>query len=319
MARLLAMAGNEVRIWCHEEDVAAEILESRENSKYLPGVALPRAIGCTTDIAEAVPVAEVLVMATPTPYLRRVCEKMAPLVDSEQVVVGVAKGIEEDTLMLGSQIVEDVCGEMQTAGLYGPSHAEEVARGLPTMVVATSRDHRLAQFVQRLFNQERFRVYTNTDFLGVELGAALKNVIAVGAGICDGLGFGDNALSGLVARGLAEITRLGVVMGARRGTFAGLTGLGDLITTCFSEHGRNRSVGLRLAKGETLEQITESMSMVAEGVRTSRAVRALSQRHNVVMPISNEVCAILFDEKPARKAVEDLMTRPLKPELDEVF
>lgn len=319
LATVLVQSGHRVTVWGVEEDYVPQIAAGRENVRYLPGVTLPDEIVWTTDLAAAVVGADVVVMATPTLYMRPVCRTLKPLLEPEQTVVNVAKGIEDETLLLGSRIIRDVCGEVRLAGLYGPSHAEEVARGLPTTVVATSRDQKLARRVQELFIGERFRVYTNTDFLGVELGAALKNVIAIAAGICHGLGFGDNAMSALVARGLAEITRLGVVMGARRGTFAGLTGLGDLITTCFSPHGRNRQVGIRIAKGETLEEITQSMKMVAEGVRTSLAARALAQRHNVVTPITNEVCLILFEHKNPRQAVEDLMSRPPKPELDEVF
>jgi len=233
------------------------------------------------------------------------------------VIVNVAKGIEEETLLPGSGIVRDVLGEVRLAGLYGPSHAEEVARGLPTTVVATSSDGEHAEFVQHLFFSDSFRVYTNTDVVGVELGAALKNVIAVAAGICDGLGLGDNAKSALVTRGLAEITRLGVALGARRDTFSGLTGLGDLITTCYSPYGRNRAVGLRIGRGERLQQIVDSMAMVAEGVRTAKAAKALSARHNVETPITDEVCRVLFEDKSPLEAVGDLMQRSPKAELDD--
>ncbi len=201
-------------------------------------------------MAECVSGADMVVAATPTPYLRSVCERLAPHLTDGQPVVNVAKGIEEGTLLLGSQVIEDVCGPCRLAGLYGPSHAEEVARELPTTVVATSREPALAEAVQAAFMRPTFRVYTNTDILGVELGAALKNVIAIAAGICDGLGFGDNAKSALITRGLAEMARLGVAMGARAETFSGLTGLGDLITTCVSPYGRNRAVGERIGRGE---------------------------------------------------------------------
>jgi len=259
-----------------------------------------------------------VVAATPTLYLRSVCERIRPHLRPGQPVVNVAKGIEEGSNLLGSQVIAEVCGDdVPLAGLYGPSHAEEVARGLPTTVVATGRDHELAARVQRIFMGPTFRVYTNTDVVGVELGAALKNVIAIAAGICDGLGFGDNAKSALLTRGLAEMARLGVAMGARAETFAGLTGLGDLITTCVSPYGRNRAVGMRIARGETLEQVLASMDQVAEGVRTTRSACALADRYGVEMPISRAVHAVLFEGKDPLEAGKELMARAPRPEHDE--
>lgn len=319
LALVLAGRGHDVTVWGAEPDYVPQIAASRENSKYLAGVSLPPQIRWSADMADCVPDAEFIVMATPTLYMRPVCERLRELLRPGVPVVNVSKGIEEKTLLLGSQIVRDVCGPVPLAGLYGPSHAEEVARGQPTTVVAASDDGALAEAVQGIFFADRFRVYTNTDVLGVEIGAALKNVIAIAAGIGDGLGFGDNAKSALICRGLAEIARLGVAMGARRGTFAGLTGLGDLITTCISPHGRNLRVGRRVGQGETIEAITGSMAMVAEGVRTSLAANRLAERHGVEMPITREVCLMLFEHKPPMQAVHDLMTRAPRPELDEVF
>ena len=318
LAILLDGIGHEVTIWGVDPDYIGQMRESRRNPRYLEGIEIPDTVGLTSDMGECVEPAEMLVAATPTVYLREVCERMKPHLRPAQLVVNVAKGIEEDTLLTGSQMIEDVCGEdILLAGLYGPSHAEEVARGMPTTVVATSKKAELAREVQKALMCSTFRVYTNTDVIGVELGAALKNVIAIAAGVCDGLDFGDNAKSALLTRGLAEIRRLGVAMGGRPATFAGLTGLGDLITTCISPHGRNRSVGVRIGRGETLDEILQDMEKVAEGVRTTRSACELARRYDVEMPITREVYAMLFGEKGPREAGRDLMMREPRPELDE--
>ncbi len=316
LALVLHGNGHRVTIWSVDPDYARQMRRTRRNPRYLEGIDLPEGIEFCSDMADCVPPSDVVVAATPTLYLREVCGRLAPHVRSEQIVVNVSKGIEEGTLMLGREVIADVCGQgTRLAGLYGPSHAEEVARNMPTTVVATSRDVERARRVQDLFMCPTFRVYTNTDVIGVELGAALKNVIAIAAGICDGLDFGDNAKSALLTRGLAEITRLGVAMGARRETFAGLTGLGDLITTCVSPYGRNRSVGIRIARGESLEEITDSMQQVAEGVRTVRSACALAKRHGVEMPITRAVYGALFEGRDPRTAAVALMERDPKPEL----
>jgi glycerol-3-phosphate dehydrogenase (NAD(P)+) len=317
LAKVLAERGHAVTVWGYDEDLIPEIGRRGENERYLAGVQLPPEITWTTDLATCVGGAAVVVMATPTPFLRSVCERVREHLGRDAVVVTVAKGIEEETLALGSGIVGEVCGAKRVAGLFGPSHAEEVARRMPTTIVATSRDAAVAERVQGLFFSDYFRVYTNPDMLGVELGAALKNVIAIAAGICDGMGLGDNAKSALICRGLAEIARLGVAMGADARTFAGLTGLGDLITTCISPHGRNLRVGRRIGAGETLTEVLASMRMVAEGVRTSRSARALAAREGVEMPITEEVYRVLFEDKPPREALHDLMTREPKAELDQ--
>ena len=315
---LLQRRGHQVTIWGVEPAYMDEMRRTRRNPRYLADVEIPEAIALTGEMAECVPQNDIVVMATPTLYMRSVCERARAHLKAGQLLVNVAKGIEEKTLLTGSQIIEDVCGKDKlVAGLYGPSHAEEVARAMPTIVVATSRRPELARRVQAVFMGPRFRVYTNTDVIGVELGAALKNVIAIAAGVCDGLGFGDNAKSALLTRGLAEITRLGVAMGARAATFAGLTGLGDLITTCVSPFGRNLKVGTRIGRGETLQQILDSMQQVAEGVRTTISACALADRCGVEMPITREVHAVLFGGKDARQAGRDLMTRDPRPELDE--
>lgn len=315
---LLHRIGHNVTIWGVEAAYVEQMRRTRLNPRYLAEVEIPGAIGLTSEMADCVPASDVLVAATPTIYMRSVCERLAPHLKPEHLIVNVAKGIEEGTLLTGSQIVADICGKhVQVAGLYGPSHAEEVVRGMPTTVVATSRNPALASLVQQVFMCPTFRVYTNSDTIGVEMGAALKNVIAIAAGVCDGLGLGDNAKSALLTRGLAEIMRLGVAMGARAATFAGLTGLGDLITTCVSPYGRNRAVGVRIARGETLDQILASMEQVAEGIRTTRSACELADRYGVDMPITREVYATLFEGKQPKAAIRDLMQRAPRPELDE--
>jgi len=317
LALLLEHNGYEVTLWGVEPDYVEQMRRTRTNPRYLPGIELPPTLGLSSEMGECVPGSPVLVMATPTPYLRAVCQRLKPHLGAGHLLVNVAKGIEEGTNLLGSQLVAQVCGDgVPQAGLYGPSHAEEVARRLPTTVVATSREVGLAERVQRMFMCPTFRVYTNPDVTGVELGAALKNVIAIAAGICDGLGFGDNAKSALLTRGLAEITRLGLAMGARAETFAGLSGLGDLITTCVSPYGRNRAVGMRLARGESLDEIVASMDQVAEGVRTTRSALALARRHGVEMPITRAVYAVLFEGRQPMDAAMELMERAPRPEHD---
>ncbi|MFO7957001.1 MAG: NAD(P)H-dependent glycerol-3-phosphate dehydrogenase [Candidatus Brocadiia bacterium] len=315
LAILLDKNGHDVTVWGVEPDYVDEMRRTHLNPRYLPDVELPEAVKLTARMAECVPDADLVVTATPTVYLRSVCQRLAPHLRPDHLVVNVAKGIEEDTLLPGSAVVRDVCGgDFRLAGLFGPSHAEEVARELPTTVVATGEDEAAARVVQSAFMCRTFRVYTNTDVTGVELGAALKNVIAIAAGVCDGLGFGDNAKAALLTRGLAEIARLGVAMGARPETFAGLTGLGDLITTCVSPYGRNRSVGVRLARGESLDEIVESMDQVAEGVRTTRSACALAEKHGVEMPIARAVHAVLFEGEDPLEAGMALMEREPKPE-----
>jgi len=318
LAVLLDGYGHKVTVWGVEPGYVDEMRRTRLNPRYLADVRIPDSVALTSEMAECVPASEIVVTATPTIYMRSVCERLAPFLKPEHFVVNVAKGIEEKTLLTGSQIVLDVCGkDKAVAGLYGPSHAEEVARGLPTTVVATHQRLEVARQVQAAFMGPRFRVYTNTDVIGVELGTALKNVIAIAAGVCDGLGFGDNAKSALLTRGLAEITRLGIAMGARPATFAGLTGLGDLITTCISPYGRNLMVGRRIGRGETLQQILDSMDQVAEGVHTTVSACALADKYGVDMPITREVYTVLFGGKDPHQAGRDLMTRDPKAEHDE--
>jgi glycerol-3-phosphate dehydrogenase (NAD(P)+) len=317
LAMLLDWNGHQTVLWGAEPGYVRQMAETRLNPRYLPGIEIPRSVRLSADLADCVPSCQVVVMATPTVYLRGICQQIRGHLRDDQFVVNVAKGIEEGSLLLASQVIGEVCGDgRRLAGLYGPSHAPEVSRRMPTTVVATSPDPELAHRAQRLFMSPTFRVYTNTDVTGVELGAALKNVIAIAAGVCDGLGFGDNAKSALLTRGLAEMARLGVAMGARAETFAGLSGLGDLITTCISPYGRNRAVGMRIAQGESLAQILRTMDQVAEGVRTTKSACALADRYAVTMPITRAVHAVLFDGVDPLRAGSELMGRAPRPEHD---
>jgi glycerol-3-phosphate dehydrogenase (NAD(P)+) len=286
----------------------------RENVRLLPGVAIPPSVLLTTDIDEAVERADLLITAIPTVHLRATLEPIAAALPPGIPLVSLAKGLENQTFRRPTEIVLEVLGTRGVAVLSGPSHAEEVARGLPTTLVAASDDLPLARSIQQAFSTEHFRVYTNLDLVGVELAAALKNVIGIAAGINDGLGFGDNSKSALLTRGLAEMARFGVALGARADTFWGLAGMGDLITTCISRHGRNRAVGERLARGESLREIQEGTAMVAEGVFSARSVYEKSQRMGLPMPISTEVYRVLYEQKNPRAAVTDLMLRELRSE-----
>ena len=318
LAILLAgRPGHRVCLWSARADNAQLLQQHRENVHLLPGVAIPPEVELTADVT-ALAGADVWVSAIPTVYLRstlaRVRHELGERFSAPSVVVSLTKGIEIGTFRRPSEIIAGALGPVPVVVLSGPSHAEEVSRGRPTSVVAASAAADLASQVQRWFNTERFRVYTNRDPLGVELGGALKNVIGVAAGACDGLGYGDNAKAALMARGLEEMTRFGVALGAEAATFAGLAGLGDLITTCVSKHGRNRLVGERLARGEGLETILASTSRVAEGVTTTRAVYERLGQPGRDMPITTEVYRVLYEGKAPADAVNDLMLRSPKKE-----
>jgi glycerol-3-phosphate dehydrogenase (NAD(P)+) len=304
----------DVRLWTRTPERATELLRDRENCKLLPGVPIPPGIRVTSLIAQAVDRADMIVAAVPTRFLRDTFGPLAAHIPARVPVVSVAKGLEIGTLMRPSQIIVDVLGDRAVAALGGPSHAEEIARRMPAGVVAASADKFLAERVQSLFNTDRFRVYTNADIVGVELAGAIKNVIAIAAGICDGLGFGDNAKSGLVTRGLVEMIRFGTALGADAETFNGLAGLGDLVTTCFSRHSRNRHVGECLGKGQTLAQVAADMQGIAEGITTTRSVAELAAKQAIEMPIAAEVYAVLFENKPPAEATAALMMRPPRDE-----
>ena len=304
--------GHDVRLWARRADAADAIRQSRRNEPYLPGAEIPDGVTVTSDLDAGIDRADVWLVAVPSQTVRAVLAPLAERVGEEITVVSVAKGIENETLLTTSAVLRDVLPEAdpdRLGVLYGPSHAEEVALGRPTSVVAAFPDLNVAAQVQALFMRPSLRVYTNADVLGVEIGGSVKNVMAVAAGMSDGLGLGDNAKAALVTRGLAEITRLGTALGARPETFAGLAGLGDLVVTCFSQHSRNRGFGERVGRGETAGEALGHSTMVVEGVRTTESVRQLAQRHGVEMPITEAVYAILFQGMDPADAVGHLMER----------
>ncbi len=303
-----------VSLWARNADHASEMVKTRENKRLLPGITIPDSIEVTSDISAAVADSDLLVMAVPTAFLRNCLSEISVHLTDDRPVVSVIKGIENETFQRPSEIIGEVLGSRAVVSLSGPSHAEEITRRLPASVVAASGDLALARRVQQTFTTDRFRVYTNVDIIGVELAAALKNVIAIAAGICDGLGYGDNAKSALMTRGLVEMTRFGTSLGAEAQTFTGLAGMGDLITTCASPYSRNRKVGERLGAGETLEEILESMDAVAEGVWTTRSVHELAEQRGIEMPITAEVFSVLFEDKRAAEATNSLMMRPPRDE-----
>lgn len=322
---LLTQGGHRVTLWGAFEESIERLLQNRENRRLLPGARIPGGVRLTANDADCFHDCTLALSAVPTQYMRGVWERVGRYLPNGTPIVSVAKGIENQTLLRPTQIIADVLGgkkSVQTgptcawplAVLSGPNIAAELAKYLPATSVAASDDPAIAQRVQTTFSTEWFRVYTNTDVLGVELAGATKNVIALAAGILDGLAAGSNAKAALVTRGLVEITRLGVAMGALEVTFQGLAGLGDLITTCISPQGRNRSVGEQIGKGRQLEQILGDMSSVAEGVATTRSVRELARRYKVEMPITEAVHAVLFEGKDVLSALSDLMSRDPKPE-----
>lgn len=315
IALLLAQSPNHrVTLWSAREENFRILREHRENRRLLPGVPIPPAVQLTTDIGEATTNADLWITAIPTIYLRTTLAPVAPRLVRATPVLSLTKGLENGTFLRPTEIIEQVLGPRPVAVLSGPSHAEEVSRGLPATLVVASEEPDLARSVQQRFSTDRFRVYTSEDVTGVELGGALKNIIGIAAGISDGLGFGDNAKAALLTRGVVEMARFGVALGAEHTTFFGLAGIGDLITTCISRHGRNRYVGERLGQGEKLSAILAGMTMVAEGVYTSRSVYDKAARMGIVMPITAEVYRVLYEDKEPRQAVTDLMLRAPKGE-----
>jgi glycerol-3-phosphate dehydrogenase (NAD(P)+) len=314
LAVLLHGNGHKVALWGRLPEEVEPIIAAGENKAFLPGVKIPREILLTLDAPSALREAELVVLAVPSHGMRPICEKVRDFLPPGLPLVSVAKGIETETGARMSEVIAQVLKTDRIIALSGPSHAEEVGRGIPTAVVVAAKDHAFAAIAQKVFMNERFRIYTHDDILGVELGGALKNVIAIAAGACDGIGFGDNTKAALCTRGLAEMTRLGVALGARRETFFGLSGVGDLIVTAFSRHSRNRGFGERLGKGETPGQIAASTQMVAEGVKTAKSAWQLARRHGVDVPITRQVHAIIYEGQAPKQAVRDLMTREAKPE-----
>ena len=318
LAVVLHKNGHEVTMWSIAQDEIDMLKKEREHKDKLPGVKIAEEIGLTTDLKEAISGRDMLVVAVPSPYIRSTAKSMAPYVEDGQLLVSVAKGIEEGTLMTLSAILEQEIPQAEVAVLCGPSHAEEVGIGLPTTLVAGAKRKETAELVQSTFMNEVLRVYTSPDVLGMELGASLKNVIALAAGMADGLGYGDNTKAALITRGISEIGRLALKMGAKYETLSGLTGIGDLIVTCASKHSRNRKAGMLIGEGYTMEEAMKEVKMVVEGVYSAKAAMELSAKYDVSMPIIEQVNEVLFDGKSAKEAVMDLMLRDKKPEHDDL-
>jgi glycerol-3-phosphate dehydrogenase (NAD(P)+) len=316
LALLFHKAAVEVRLWSRDPEHAGQLARSRVNERHLPGIVVPDSILITATAAEAAAGTDLIVAAVPTSYLRSTLAALAGDLPSGIPVLSVVKGIEYGTFARPSQIIADALGARPISVLSGPSHAEELARGLPASVVVSGPFESLNEQVRTVLSHEAFRVYTSTDALGVELAGALKNILGIAAGICDGLALGDNAKAALLTRGLVEIARLGVRLGACLETFYGLAGVGDVVTTCYSPYGRNRSVGERIGRGETLEHVLAGMVNVAEGVPTTRSVFSLAAQRGVEMPITSALYQVLFEHKPPRDAVVDLMVRLPKAEIE---
>ncbi len=318
LALLLYHNGHKVTLWSALEDEVTLLRTKRENPDKLPGVKLPEDMPVTSDLNEAVEGMDMLVLAVPSPFVRSTAQRMKTLVSQDQVIVNVAKGIEEASLMTLSQVIQEEIPQARIAVMSGPSHAEEVGKGIPTTIVVGARSRKTAEYVQGLFMSEVFRVYTSPDVLGIELGAALKNVVALAAGIADGLGYGDNTKAALITRGIAEIARLGTAMGGKVETFAGLSGIGDLIVTCASMHSRNRRAGILIGKGSSYEEAMQEVKMVVEGVHCARAALLLAGKYQVSLPIIEQVNEVLFHGKRADEAVRDLMLRDKKIENSDI-
>lgn len=314
LAMVLHTNGNSVTVWSIMEEEVAMLREKREHLDKLPGVKLPEDMVFTSDLGESIAGKDYLILAVPSVFTRSTAKSMAPFVKDGQVIVCVAKGIEESTLLTISDVVEEEIPVAEVAVMCGPSHAEEVGRGVPTTVVAGARKKHVAEGIQDIFMNEVFRVYTSPDVLGMELGGSLKNVIALAAGMADGLGYGDNTKAALITRGIAEMSRLAIKMGAKAETLSGLTGIGDLIVTCESKHSRNRKAGMLIGQGYTMQQAMDEVKMVVEGVYSAKAALALAKKYDVEIPIIEAVNEVLFADKSAKEAVMELMVRDKKVE-----
>lgn len=314
IAILLAKKGYSVYLWSWIQEETDRLNRDRENKEFLPGVPFPENITCSHDMGECVREAELIITAAPSPATRTTAKQLSVHVKDGQKLINISKGLEEGTLSRLSQVYRDEIPRADISVMSGPSHAEEVSRGLPTTNVVASENIETAKEIQDIFMDDMFRVYTSTDIAGVELGGALKNIIALCAGISDGLGYGDNTKAALMTRGLAEMARLGTAMGANEKTFMGLSGVGDLIVTCTSMHSRNRRAGILLGQGKSLQETLDSVHMVVEGANTVKAAYEMARRHGVEMPIVNEAYNILYNGADARKAVLSLMTREKREE-----
>ncbi len=309
LALLLHKNGHHVTVWSISKEEVEMLDQEREHKSKLPGVRIPEDMVFTNELAEGIQGKDFVVLAVPSPFTRATARNMKPYVADDQIIVDVAKGIEEATLMTLSQQIKEEIPQADVAVLSGPSHAEEVGRGLPTTCVVGAKTKKTAEYLQEAFMSDVFRVYTSPDMLGMELGGSLKNVIALAAGIADGLGYGDNTKAALITRGIAEIARLGVAMGGKMESFTGLTGIGDLIVTCASVHSRNRKAGYLMGQGKTMQEAMDEVKMVVEGVYSTKASVKLAHKYNVSMPIIEQVNAILFEGKNPAEAVKELMLR----------
>ncbi len=318
LALVVAKKGYNVSMWTLSEDQCQKVNSTRENVDYLPGVNIPKNIHITTGLKEAINDSSVIVLAVPSQAIRSVCKQIKPFVNKNQILVDVAKGLEKGTGLRLSQVCEKELPECKYVVLSGPSHAEEVSRDIPTTVVVASEDLTTAEKIQDIFMSPKFRVYTNPDVVGVELGGALKNIIAFGAGICDGLGYGDNAKAALMTRGIREISRLGVAMGAETSTFSGLSGIGDLIVTCTSMHSRNRRAGILIGQGKSLEETLKEVKMVVEGITATEVAYEVAKKLNIEMPITNAIYSVLHDGANPDEVVDELMMRNRTHEVEEV-
>ena len=317
LAILLHDNGHDVTVWSIHEEEVETLNTTRRHERKLPGVEIPEGIVFTTDMKETMSDKDVCVLAVPSPFIRSTCQKMKQYVRAGQIIVNVAKGIEEYTLYTLTDIIEEELPYADACVLSGPSHAEEVSRRLPTTCVVSSRTRKTAEYLRSVFVSPVFRVYISPDMLGIELGGALKNVIALAAGTADGLGYGDNTKAALITRGIAEIARLGIKMGGKPETFYGLTGIGDLIVTCASVHSRNRKAGYLMGQGYTMEEAMKEVQMVVEGVYSAKAALELSRKYQVEMPIVEQINKVLFENKNAEEAVKELMLRDKKIESDD--
>lgn len=318
LALVLAKKGYEVNMWTLNEEQANKINKTRENIDYLPGVLFPNNITLTTEIEKAIEDSKIIVLAVPSQAIRSVSKQIKPFVKDNQILVDVAKGLEKGSGLRLSEVCYQELPNNPYVTLSGPSHAEEVAKDIPTTVVVASQDLAIAQIVQDVFMSPKFRVYTNPDIVGVELGGALKNIIAFGAGICDGLGYGDNAKAALMTRGISEIGRLGSAMGANLSTFAGLSGIGDLIVTCTSMHSRNRRAGILIGQGKNLQETLEEVKMVVEGITATEVAYEVAKELNIDMPITNAIYSVLHNGSNPNEVVIELMMRNKTHEMEEV-
>lgn len=319
LAILLANNNHEVHMWVRDRFQLNQIKESRQNKKYLPDIIIPDEIAITDDISEAIYNKELIVLAVASHAIRDTLSNSKNIIKPDQIIVNVAKGIENHTLLRISEIVGEILPDNPYAVLSGPSHAEEVSKNIPTTVVSASTSKAIAKYVQDVFMSPYFRVYTNPDVIGVELGGSLKNVIALGAGISDGLGYGDNTKAALMTRGIIEIGRLGEKLGASPVTFSGLSGIGDLIVTCTSMHSRNRKAGILIGQGQTLDEAIDTVGMVVEGIKTTKSAYELAKINNVTMPITDEIFNVLYKGKDVNNSVYNLMLRDKKPEMEDII